>query len=39
MADYFAFPLLITGKNKNVWGIPSMEKYLASIMIRKKRHL
>jgi hypothetical protein len=25
-------------KNTNVWGIPSMETYLTSIMIRKKRH-
>jgi hypothetical protein len=25
-------------KNKNVWGIPSMETYLTSIMIRGKRH-
>jgi hypothetical protein len=23
-------------KNKNAWGIPSMEAYLTSIMIRKK---
>jgi hypothetical protein len=23
-------------KNTNVWGIPSMETYLTSIMIRKK---
>jgi hypothetical protein len=26
-------------KNTNAWGIPSMETYLTSIMIRKKRHL
>jgi len=25
-------------KNKNAWGIPSMETYLTSIMIREKRH-
>jgi hypothetical protein len=25
-------------KITNVWGIPSMETYLTSIMIRKKRH-
>jgi hypothetical protein len=25
-------------KNTNVWGIPSMETYLTSIMIREKRH-
>jgi hypothetical protein len=25
-------------KNKNDWGIPSMEAYLTSIVIRKKRH-
>jgi hypothetical protein len=25
-------------KDKNAWGIPSMETYLTSIMIRKKRH-
>jgi hypothetical protein len=24
-------------KNTNVWGIPSMETYLTSIMIRKKK--
>jgi hypothetical protein len=25
-------------KDKNVWEIPSMETYLTSIVIRKKRH-
>jgi hypothetical protein len=25
-------------KDKNAWGIPSMETYLKSIMIRKKRY-
>jgi hypothetical protein len=25
-------------KNTNAWGIPSMETYLTSIMIREKRH-
>jgi hypothetical protein len=25
-------------KDKNDWGIPSMEAYLTNIMIRKKRH-
>jgi hypothetical protein len=25
-------------KDKNAWGIPLMETYLTSIMIRKKRH-
>jgi hypothetical protein len=26
-------------KDKNAWGIPSMETYLTSIMIRKKKEL
>jgi hypothetical protein len=25
-------------KDKNAWGIPSMETYLTSIMIREKKH-
>jgi hypothetical protein len=25
-------------EDKNAWGIPSMETYLTSIMVRKKRH-
>jgi hypothetical protein len=30
--------LITNRKNTNVWGIPSMETYLTSIMIRKKRY-
>jgi hypothetical protein len=32
------FRTLTFSKNTKVWGISSMETYLTSIMIRKKRH-